>query len=308
VSQLEGRVALVTGAGRGIGAAVSKRLAAEGAKVIVNDLGVAVDGTGADNTPASEVVAEIKAGGGEAIAHGSDIADFEQAKALIGDAVETFGRLDIVVNTAGILRDRMLFNMAEDEWDAVIRVHLKGTFNTTRHASEYWRNLKDEEGSFRLVNFTSTSGLFGMPSQPNYASAKMGIVGLTFVTANTMERYGVTANAIAPSADTRMTETAIAAAKRQQPRRAEDVATVVAYLATPAAKWCNGRIIGVGGTEVTLYSDPAAIRQITANEPWELDELGETMERIFAPVARAGAGRYDRVKKNLDASAKPAAD
>jgi NAD(P)-dependent dehydrogenase (short-subunit alcohol dehydrogenase family) len=304
VSHLKDRVAIVTGAGRGIGAAVAMRLAAEGAAVVVNDLGAAVDGSGRDEGPAAQLRRAIVDAGGSAISDDSDIADFEQARRLVDDTVSDLGRLDILVNAAGILRDRMIFNMTEDEWDSVIRVHLKGTFNTSRHAAEHWRNLRNPDGNFRLINFASTSGLFGMPSQPNYGAAKMGIVGLTYNVANTLDRYGVTANAIAPSADTRMTETVIAAARRREPRRPEDVATVVAYLATPAAGWCNGRVIGVGGTEVTLYSDPQAIRQVVSNEPWEFETLGAALERTFAPVPRGSAGRWDNVRTSL--AGKPA--
>jgi NAD(P)-dependent dehydrogenase (short-subunit alcohol dehydrogenase family) len=274
-------------------------LAEEGAAVVVNDLGAGVDGSGVDPTPADEVVQSITDAGGTAVSDGSDIADFEQARHLIRRTIEKFGRLDIVVNAAGILRDRMLFNMDEDEWDAVVRVHLKGTFNTMRHASEHWRGLRNPDANHRIINFASTSGLFGMPSQPNYAAAKMGVVGLTYVGANTLDRYGVTVNAIAPSADTRMTETVIAEARRREPRRPEDVAIVVAYLASPAAAWCTGRVIGVGGAEVTLYSDPQIARQIVNDAPWDLDALGGAMERVFAPVPRGSAGRYDEVKSTL---------
>ena len=180
MGRLDGRVAIVTGAGRGIGASVARLLASEGASVVVNDLGVAVDGSGTDSGPAQEVVAEIAEAGGKAIASGADITDFAAAEGLIGGAIEQFGRLDVLVNVAGILRDRMIFNMTEQEWDDVIRVHLKGTFNTTRFASAYWRSLRDETAQNRIINFTSVSGLHGAPGQPNYAAAKMGIVGLTW--------------------------------------------------------------------------------------------------------------------------------
>jgi NAD(P)-dependent dehydrogenase (short-subunit alcohol dehydrogenase family) len=303
VAGLQGRVAVVTGAGRGIGAAVAKALAAEGVSVVVNDLGVAVDGSGADASPAAQTVAEITTKGGSAVADGSDIADFAQAASLVQTAVDRFGKLDIVVNTAGIIRDRMLFNMAEQEWDAVIRVHLKGTFNTTRHASEYWRGLRDETANHRLINFTSTSGLFGMPSQPNYASAKMGIVGLTYVAANTLGRYGVTANAIAPSADTRMTPKAAVEARSATPRRAEDVATVVAYLASIESSWCTGRVLGVSGNEVSLYADPQVVRQVDSHEPWDLDSLDEALRRNFEPVRRASEGRWEKVRSVLTGDA-----
>jgi NAD(P)-dependent dehydrogenase (short-subunit alcohol dehydrogenase family) len=283
---------VVTGAGRGIGAAVAKTLAAEGVSVVVNDLGAAVDGSGVDSGPAAQTVDEITTKGGAAIADGSDIADFAQAAGLIRKAVDQFGKLDIVINTAGIIRDRMLFNMAEQEWDAVIRVHLKGTFNTTRHAAEYWRSLRDETAQHRLVNFTSTSGLFGMPSQANYASAKMG-------------RYGVTANAIAPSADTRMTPKAVADSRAARPRRAEDVATVVAYLASTESSWCTGRVIGVSGNEVSLYADPQVIRQVDSREPWDLDTLDEALRRNFASVPRASEGRWEKVRSVLTSGPAP---
>ncbi|WP_109527474.1 SDR family NAD(P)-dependent oxidoreductase [Nocardia aurea] len=293
---LDGRVAIVTGAGRGIGAAVAKVLAAEGVSVVVNDLGVAVDGSGTDSSPAGETVREIVEKGGTAIADGSDIADFAQAAGLIGSTVEKFGKLDILVNTAGIIRDRMLFNMAEDEWDAVIRVHLKGTFNTTRHAAELWRAQGGENEHRRIINFASTSGLFGMPSQPNYASAKMGIVGLTYVAANTLGKYGVTANAIAPSADTRMTPKAVVESRAATPRRAEDVAIVVAYLASKESAWCTGRVLGVSGSEVSLYADPQIVRQVDRFEPWDLDSLDDSLRRNFAPVRRAAEGRWEKVR------------
>lgn len=293
---LEGRVAVVTGAGRGIGAAVAKTLAANGVSVVVNDLGAAVDGSGADTSPAAETVAAINEQGGTAVVDGSDISDFTAAAGLIQGAIDTFGKLDIVVNTAGIIRDRMLFNMAEDEWDAVIRVHLKGTFNTIRHAAEYWRNERDEAAQNRIVNFASTSGLFGMPSQPNYASAKMGVVGLTYVAANTLGKYGVTANAIAPSADTRMTPKAVVESRAAKPRRPEDVATVVAYLASTESAWCTGRVIGVSGSEVSLYSDPQIVRQVDNAQPWELDALGEALTRNFASVPRSSEGRWEKVR------------
>src|SRR6266566_2017803 len=200
MARLDGRVAIVTGAGRGIGRSVARLLAREGASVVVNDLGGAVDGSGQDSGPAHDVVAEISEVGGKAIASGADIADFGAAENLVRTAIEEFGRLDILVNVAGILRDRMVFNMTEQEWDDVIRVHLKGTFNTTKFASAHWRSLRDESAQNRIINFTSVSGLHGAPGQPNYAAAKMGIVGLTYSCANALARYGVTANAISPGA------------------------------------------------------------------------------------------------------------
>jgi NAD(P)-dependent dehydrogenase (short-subunit alcohol dehydrogenase family) len=204
----EGRVVIVTGGARGIGREDSLMLAAHGAKVVVNDLGGQRDGTGTDTGPAQEVVDEIIAAGGEAVANGSDVSDFAAAKAMIDQAVETFGDLHAVVNNAGILRDRMLVNMDEAEWDSVIRVHLKGTFAPSRHAAAYWREQhkagKDVSG--RIINTTSVSGIYGNPGQTNYGAAKMGIAAFTIIASRELARYGVTVNAIAPGALTRMTE------------------------------------------------------------------------------------------------------
>src|SRR5689334_23449934 len=205
MARLDGRVAIVTGAGRGIGRSVARLLASEGASVVVNDLGGDVDGSGASTGPAHDVVAEVAEAGGKAIANGADISDHVAAEQLVESAIEQFGRLDVLVNVAGILRDRMVFNMTEQEWDDVIRVHLKGTFNTTKFASAHWRSLRDESAQNRIINFTSVSGLHGAPGQPNYAAAKMGIVGLTYSSAHSLAKYGVTVNAISPGAATRMT-------------------------------------------------------------------------------------------------------
>src|SRR6201997_136080 len=239
MARLDGRVAIVTGAGRGIGRSVARLLASEGASVVVNDLGAAVDGSGHDSGPAHDVVAEIAEAGGKAVANGADISVFAAAENLIGTAIEVFGRLDVLVNAAGILRDRMVFNMTEQEWDDVIRVHLKGTFNTTRFASMHWRSLRDETAQNRIINFTSVSGLHGAPGQPNYAAAKMGIVGLTWSCANSLARYGVTCNAVSPAAATRMTDSIPTERRRtdrpadeDQRRSPDNVATVVAYLAS----------------------------------------------------------------------------
>ena len=206
VGALDSRVAIVTGSGRGIGRSGALLLASQGASVVVNDLGAALDGSGTDTSPAQQVVTEITGAGGKAVANGSDIADHAAAEELVKTAISEFGRLDILVNVAGILRDRMIFNMTAEEWDAVIRVHLRGTFNTSKFAAAHWRSLRDEAANNRIINFTSVSGLHGAPGQPNYAAAKMGIVGLTYSCANALGRYGVTANAVAPQAMTRMLE------------------------------------------------------------------------------------------------------
>src|SRR5881227_855068 len=205
---LSGKVAIVTGAGRGIGRSHALALAAAGARVVVNDLGAGVAGEGSDAGPAEQVVEEIRTAGGEATTNGENVADFAGAERLVRQAIDEFGRLDILVNNAGILRDRMLVNMTEDEWDAVISVHLKGHFAPTRHAAAHWRERAKagEEVRGRVINTSSPSGVFGNVGQTNYGAAKAGIVGLTLVAAQELGRYGVTVNCIAPNARTRMTE------------------------------------------------------------------------------------------------------
>jgi NAD(P)-dependent dehydrogenase (short-subunit alcohol dehydrogenase family) len=289
---LDGRVCVVTGAGRGIGASVARKLAAEGAAVVVNDLGVAVDGEGADNTPAAQVVKEITAKGGTAVANYDDVANYDAAENIIRTALNEYGRLDVVVNVAGILRDRMVFNMNEQDWDAVVAVHLKGTFNTTKFASVYWR--QEKAGHYRLINFTSASGFMGAPGQPNYAAAKMAIVGLTYSCANALQRYGVTANAIGPSAATRMTGT-IPDERRNNSQNADDplrspdnIAIPVAYIASVNSDWLTGQIIGSGGFKITQYSNPEPIRQLSKSTPWTVEEAGKAMEDSFRPIAESG--------------------
>ncbi len=205
----EGRVAIVTGAGRGLGREHALLLAAHGAKVVVNDIGAGLDGSGRDASPANEVVALIEKAGGEAITNGEDVSSWKGAKAMIDAAVAHFGRLDILINNAGILRDRMLTNMDEAEWDAVIQVHLKGTFAPSRHAAAYWRDESKRIGGpvkGRIINTSSTSGIYGNVGQTNYGAAKAGIAAFTILAARELRRYGVTVNAISPSAQTRMTE------------------------------------------------------------------------------------------------------
>src|ERR1700753_203026 len=279
MARLDGRVAIVTGAGRGIGRSVAELLAREGASVVVNDLGAQVDGSGTDRGPAQQTVTEIGAAGGEAIGNGADISDFGAAEGLVTTAIEEFGRLDILVNVAGILRDRMVFNMTEQEWDDVIRVHLKGTFNTTRFASAHWRSLRDESAQNRIINFTSVSGLHGAPGQPNYAAAKMGIVGLTWSSARALGKYGVTVNAISPGAATRMTDSVPTDRRRTRPEVDEwspdNVAPIVAYLASERSGWITGRIIHSSGYEVSLYSNPEPVVRVVGTGPWEPDAVGE---------------------------------
>ena len=292
MTRLDGRVAIVTGAGRGIGRSVALLLARQGAAVVVNDLGAALDGSGADTSPAQRVVREITEAGGKAAASGADISDHAAAEELIREAIENYGRLDVVVNVAGILRDRMVFNMAEQEWDDVIRVHLKGTFNTTKFAAAHWRSLREENAQNRIINFTSVSGLHGAPGQPNYAAAKMGIVGLTYSSANALAKYGVTVNAISPGAATRMTasvpeERRRAGAPAETDERSPDnVAPVVAYLASEQSGWITGRIIHSSGYEVSLYSNPQPVSRIIGTGPWDADALAAQLERSFGPLLR----------------------
>ena len=289
MGSLDGRVAIVTGAGRGIGRATALLMAREGASVVVNDFGGAVDGSGGDTGPAHEVVKEITGAGGKAVANVSDVSDHGAAEALVKSAIGEFGRLDVLVNVAGILRDRMIFNMAEQEWDDVIRVHLKGTFNTSKFAAAHWRSLREESAQNRIINFTSVSGLHGAPGQPNYAAAKMGIVGLTWSCANSLGRYGVTANAISPGAATRMTDTVpderrrdMAKSEDEDPRRSpNNVATTVAYLASERSGWLNGRIVHTMGYEVSLYNNMAPEIRLIGQEPWKLDDLADQIETSF---------------------------
>jgi NAD(P)-dependent dehydrogenase (short-subunit alcohol dehydrogenase family) len=292
MTRLDGRVAIVTGAGRGIGRSVALLLARRGAAVVVNDLGAAVDGSGSDATPAQQAVKEITEAGGKAVANGADISDHAAAEGLVRDAIESFGRLDVLVNVAGILRDRMVFNMAEQEWDDVIRVHLKGTFNTTKFAAAHWRSLREETAQNRIINFTSVSGLHGSPGQPNYAAAKMGIVGLTYSSANALAKYGVTVNAISPGAATRMTATVPQDRRRaglpavNDERSPDNVAPIVAYLASEQSGWITGRIIHSSGYEIALYNNPQPVSRLIGTAPWDVDDLAAQVERSFGPLLR----------------------
>jgi NAD(P)-dependent dehydrogenase (short-subunit alcohol dehydrogenase family) len=286
---LDQRVAIVTGAGRGIGRSVAMKLAAEGASVVVADLGAALDGSGSDAGPARQVADEIIAAGGIAEASAADVAGHEAARQLIATTVEAFGRLDVLVNAAGILRDRMVFNMSEQEWDDVIRVHLRGTFATTKHAAAHWRSLRDASAQNRIINFTSVSGLHGAPGQPNYAAAKMGIVGLTYSSAHSLAKYGVTVNAISPGAATRMTDSVPtgrrrARAQSDNERSPDNVAPVVAYLASERSGWINGRVIHSSGYEVSLYNNPEPIIRLINSGPWDADDLEAQVERAFGPL------------------------
>jgi NAD(P)-dependent dehydrogenase (short-subunit alcohol dehydrogenase family) len=248
----EGKIAIVTGAGRGIGREHALSLASQGAKVVVNDLGGNVDGSGGDLSPAEQVVQEIKGMGGEAVANGDSVSDWAGAERLINTAIETFGDLNIVVNNAGILRDRMLFSMSEAEWDAVINVHLKGTFAPSRFACVYWREQSKagKPVSGRIINTTSVSGIYGNPGQTNYGAAKAGIASFTNIAALEMARYGVTVNAVAPVALTRMTEGLGPAPESDEDREKRSprwIAPIVTWLASDEAADVTGRIFEASG-------------------------------------------------------------
>jgi NAD(P)-dependent dehydrogenase (short-subunit alcohol dehydrogenase family) len=287
---LDGRVAIITGAGRGIGREHALLFASEGAKVVVNDLGGAMDGTGDDRTPAEQVVDEIKGMGGEAIANADNVADWEGAQRLINSAVEAFGDLHVLVNNAGILRDRVLVNMTEEEWDAVIHVHLKGHFAPTRWAAAYWREQKKagKEVNASVINTSSTSGLLGNPGQANYGAAKAGIGAFTVITAMELERYGVRVNAIAPAARTRLTEATPGlgdVVKAPDDAGSFDVwdpaniSPLVGYL---AAASCNltGKVFFVQGGKVQLFQPWTLTESIDRPERWTVTDLESEMKRF----------------------------
>jgi NAD(P)-dependent dehydrogenase (short-subunit alcohol dehydrogenase family) len=285
----DGKVAVVTGAGRGIGRAEALLLAAEGAAVVVNDLGGAASGEGHDQGPAQQVVDEIVAAGGSAVANHDDVACWSGAERLIGQAVDGFGRLDVLVNNAGILRDRMSFSMSEAEWDAVVDVHLKGHFCTTRFAGEHWRSRAKQTGQplgAAIVNTASESGLYGNAGQVNYAAAKAGIASMTIVVARELERYGVRVNAIAPVARTRLTEDV--AGDYMAPRDGdfdrfapENVAAVACWLASPLARGVSGQVVKVQGGVVQLLEGWRPLTEATADKPWTIDGVEEVRDRLL---------------------------
>ncbi|MEU7484003.1 SDR family oxidoreductase [Streptomyces sp. NPDC042319] len=285
-----GRVAVVTGAGRGLGRAHALALAAEGARVVVNDLGVGLDGSGGAAGPAQEVVDEIRARGGEAVAHGGDIATTDGAASLVAAALDTYGRLDTLVNNAGFLRDRMLVNLDEDDWDAVMRVHLKGHFLTLRHAAAHWR-AEAKAGrtpTARVINTSSGAGLLGSVGQGNYAAAKAGIVGLTLVAAAEMARYGVQVNAIAPAARTRMTEETFAetmAAPGEDTFDAmapENVSPLVVWLGSADSAGVTGRVFEAEGGRITVMEGWRPGPTANKNARWTPTEAGETTRKLLA--------------------------
>ncbi|MDP2774769.1 MAG: SDR family oxidoreductase [Nocardioides sp.] len=280
-SLLEGRVAIVTGAGRGIGRAHALELARHGAAVVVNDFGVSLAGEGTGESPAEQVVAEIAAAGGRAVANGADVADFADAEAMVRQAIDTFGGLDILVNNAGFVRDRMLVNTSEEEWDAVIRVHLKGHFAPLRHAGAYWR-AESKEGrqrAARVINTSSGAGLQGSVGQATYSAAKAGIAGLTLVAAQEMGRYGVTVNAIAPVARTRMTEGAFDTSAMALP---EDNSPIVAWLASVDAGDVTGRVIEIDGGKVTVENGWSHGPAHDLGRRWDAADVGPAVRDLLA--------------------------
>ena len=289
---LDGRVAIITGAGRGIGREHALLFAAEGAKVVVNDLGGAVDGSGDDRSPAQQVVDEIKAMGGEAVANADNITDWEGGQRLINTAVEAFGDLHVLVNNAGILRDRVLVNMTEEEWDSVINVHLKGHFVPTRWAAAYWREQSKagKEVKANIVNTSSTSGLLGNPGQTNYGAAKAGIGAFTVICAQELARYGVRSNAIAPAARTRMTEATpglgdIVKAPEDPGKfdvwNPANISPLVAYLATEGCE-AQGKVFFVQGGTVKLFQGWTMTEGIEKNDRWTVADLQSEMKKLVS--------------------------
>jgi NAD(P)-dependent dehydrogenase (short-subunit alcohol dehydrogenase family) len=289
MGMLDGRVAVVTGSGRGIGRGIAMAMAAAGAKVVVNDLGATLDGSGEEKTPADQVVDEILTNGGAAVANYGSVADWDQAHAMIEQAVEAFGRIDILVNVAGILRDRLLFNMTEAEWDAVLAVHLKGMFNCTQAASVHMR----QQRYGRVISMSSVSAL-GSAGQPNYGAAKAGILGLTWSTANAMGRYGVTCNAILPSGATRMIDSTprgkaffeehgkwpseMAVGTERDP---DNVAPLVVYLASEGAAHVNGQAFNSVGYGYTLLAQPTPVRRLEGDRRLTPDEIASHFDQTL---------------------------
>ncbi len=288
---LDGRVAIITGAGRGIGREHALLFAAEGAKVVVNDLGSAADGTGDDRSPAEQVVDEIRAIGGEAVANADNVADWEGGQRLVNAAIETFGDLHVLVNNAGILRDRVLVNMTEAEWDAVIAVHLKGHFIPTRFAASYWREQakagRDVKAS--VVNTSSTSGLFSNPGQSNYGAAKSGIATFTEITAKELIRYGVRVNAIAPAARTRLTLATPGVGDQIQPPSEPgrfdvwdpaNISPIVAWLATEGCT-ATGKVFYVQGGKVAVFQPWTIVEQVERDDRWTIADLDDAMPKLL---------------------------
>jgi NAD(P)-dependent dehydrogenase (short-subunit alcohol dehydrogenase family) len=287
----EGRVVIVTGSGRGLGRAHALELVAEGARVVVNDLGCELDGTGGGTGPAGEVVAEIRASGGEAVANGDDVADFDGAARMVAAALDAFGGLDVVVNNAGFVRDRMFANAAEDEWDAVVRVHLKGHFAVARHAAAHWRDQAKagRPVDARIINTSSGAGILGSVGQAAYSAAKAGIATLTLVQAAELGRYGVTANALCPAARTRMTE-GVFTEMMATPDEAdafdamapENVSPLVAWLASPQSAHVSGRVFEVEGGKVGIATGWQHGPTADKGDRWDAAELGPVVDDLLA--------------------------
>ncbi len=300
---LEGKVAIVTGSGRGIGREEALLMAQHGCKVVVNDLGAHFDGSGAPSaTPAQEVVAEIKKKGGEAIANGESVADFKGAKRIVQCALDTFGKLNIVVNNAGILRDRMIFNMNEEDWDAVVSVHLKGSFNMARHACEYWRE-EHKKGNLlngRIINTSSDAGLLGNVGQINYGACKAALAVMSIIIDKEMAKYGVTANTIAPLARTRLTvdatpSTAAIMGREVQPGEfdvfgPQNIAPLVAWLGSDDAKDVHGETFRVGAGTVWLMGGWHTVGKVSQKAVWDVGVLGE---KLKAELAKGSSAKED---------------
>jgi NAD(P)-dependent dehydrogenase (short-subunit alcohol dehydrogenase family) len=297
------RVVVITGAGGGIGRGYALAFAKEGAKVVVNDLGGARDGSGSSTGAAQAVVDEIVAAGGVAVANTDDISSWDGAKDLIDQAVNTFGRLDVLVNNAGILRDKMIVNMEESDWDSVITVHLKGTFATTRHAAAYWRGVSKAGGETdgRVINTTSPSGLYGSVGQGNYGAAKAGIASFTIIAARELGRYGVTVNAIAPTALTRMTED-IAFMAGAQPDEAgfnemdpENIAPLAVWLGSPLSKDITERVFWAWGGRIAVLEGWVSGPSVDKMGRWDAGELSDVIPDLVAKAAPNADGMGNRI-------------
>lgn len=290
--ETDGRVAVVTGAARGIGRGHALEFARRGYRVVVNDIGSEVDGSGSSEGPAGAVVDEIRALGGEAVANGDDVADWAGAQHLIASTVERFGQLDVLVNNAGILRDRMLVNMTEQEWDAVIHVHLRGTFAPMHHAAAYWRDRfkAGEEVVASIVNTTSSSGIYGNPGQTNYGAAKAGIAAMTVISAMELGRYGITVNAVAPAALTRMTENLMPGRQavpegQFDPAAPDNIAPLVVWLAGPTAREVTGRVFNVRGGAISVAEGWSAGPGVERDSRWTVDELDAVVPGLVEKAA-----------------------